>query len=145
LLNVFVREKRVELKSYPQLDLNVEVHGCSRSAARLSATELIRILSNLTNNAAEAIGTDKPGCVSISLSEDRKNFHISVSDNGPGIAADVLSKLGTPGFSQGKPMGKGLGVESAMSVLRLVGGKIQFTSPVAFNRGTRVDLVIPKA
>ncbi|HRK02544.1 MAG TPA: ATP-binding protein [Oligoflexia bacterium] len=73
--------------------------------ARANEKELARIISNILNNAKEADATE----VRISVKQSRDVVEVVISDNGRGIPAEVLAKLGSKGATFGKSGGTGLG------------------------------------
>ena len=77
-----------------------------------------QVLVNILKNAVESISSAPPtvtskGCILISTAAPAC---IEVSDNGPGIAAEVANKLFTPFFST-KPNGQGIGLVFIREVL----------------------------
>jgi hypothetical protein len=67
---------------------------------------------------------------------------ISVTDNGKGIPADILPKLGNAGETYGKPHGTGLGLHHAKLCLQQWDGSISITS--VEGQGTKVLLTLPR-
>lgn len=120
----------------PKVSSNVQFHSThSNIKASIPATVAQSILS-LLNNAADAC-PDNIG-VEVHISEVRLNWIIL--DNGPGIAVDLMDKLGTP-FLTNKHKGFGLGLFLSHTTLNRYNGSIQL-----FNRdtgGTRTELTLP--
>jgi PAS domain S-box-containing protein len=90
---------------------------------------LRQALLNLARNAAEACAiTDIAGEVvvrgEIVYGEETRFQRISVSDNGPGIPADVLPKLFRPFFTT-KAKGSGLGLAVVQKIIVQHGGQVQ--------------------
>ncbi len=85
--------------------------------------QLQQVLLNLMDNALDAVGQD--GEVSIRTSLDGSHICIEVSDNGPGIPAEVLKRIWLPFFTT-KERGKGTGLGLAISQesIRSLGGKL---------------------
>lgn len=106
----------------------------------LPALGLFQALSTLIKNACEADPSGKP--VTISLHETRHTLHIRVQDQGHGIDADTLSKLGEPFFTTKQPgFGTGLGLFLVRTFLDQVGGELSVQSrPGA---GSRFEMIIP--
>jgi two-component system sensor histidine kinase KdpD len=78
---------------------------------------------------------------------------IRVTDNGPGIAPDVLPHVFEK-FVRGKVVGEGradggegtgLGLAIAKGVMEAHGGSISAISPAPSGRGTRIVLAFPRA
>jgi hypothetical protein len=86
---------------------------------------------------------DGVGDVVVSLSQNDHSAIITVKDNGKGIPADVIGKLGCLGVTYGKQNGHGLGLFHAKATLENWGGRLEIQSEVG--RGTVVLMHIPKA
>jgi hypothetical protein len=86
-----------------------------------------RIFSNLLNNSSEAAGKD-PLVVEIGAHRKDGALFLEVRDNGCGIPAKILSKIGTKGYSYGKGRISGLGLASALSYVESLGGKMKVES-----------------
>ncbi len=159
LLQESVAEKRLECASRELTEIKIienylgngiqdATHIASdriiaKSSLRVQAqaVELQRLISNLLNNAIEAIGTN--GQVAIELFERDKQIQIKIIDDGCGISAQDLKKLANRGFSSGKRNGFGLGLYHAKKWIHSWGGKIRFESVVG--SGTTISIQLPKA
>ncbi|MFL9925999.1 ATP-binding protein [Herbaspirillum lusitanum] len=118
--------------------------------------ELAQILVTLLDNAAQALQRRGSGALRLSLDIDidkRSETHrrlkvdgailrMQVSDEGDGVAADLLAQLGQ-GPVQGKSGGKGIGLMLAFSSVAQFGGKLLLDSSP--QRGTRAQVLIPLA
>lgn len=82
-------------------------------------------LINLVRNALQAAGPDAHVVVSAAI--ENSKACISVSDNGPGVAADQVEKIFEP-FVSLRSDGTGLGLAVVRSVARAHGGDISLTS-----------------
>lgn len=103
---------------------------------------LSRIISNLLNNSIEAAKPDQPLNINISLRLYSGKVAVIIQDNGLGMDAETLAKVGAPGFTS-KPNGNGLGVSAAKEKIREWGGDLQIASQQ--NQGTMVTLSLPQA
>ncbi|MBI4371050.1 MAG: HAMP domain-containing histidine kinase [Elusimicrobia bacterium] len=114
-------------------------------AARVpvSATELSRVLSNLLNNAIEALKGQPGGVIVISARCAADRVRVQVKDDGKGIAPEVLEKLRVAGGSYEKAGGIGLGLHHAKAMLARAGGSLDIQS--APGAGTKVTLDMPSA
>jgi two-component system NtrC family sensor kinase len=96
---------------------------------------------NIIGNAADAIsGT---GAIEISTWSDDANYAIRISDNGPGIPAELMERIFEPFFTT-KPVGAGtgLGLAIAYSVVQAHKGTITVDSgPMG---GTSFTITIPR-
>lgn len=104
-------------------------------------TAFFRILSNICNNALEAVGA--AGTVVIGTELEGTNIAVRVTDDGPGIPPDVLPKLGQRGATFGKEGGNGLGLWHAKTTVESWGGRLEIESEVG--KGTTVRLILPRA
>lgn len=99
---------------------------------------LDQALENLLNNAADACPTD----IAVSLDWDDVAVCITIDDQGPGIAAEVLEQLGKPMQSESRK-GLGLGLLLSHATVDRYGGRIALTNRAP--RGCRVTLSLPRS
>jgi two-component system, NtrC family, nitrogen regulation sensor histidine kinase GlnL len=67
-------------------------------------------------------------------------IELSVADNGPGVAPDVVGRLFTP-FSSTKEHGKGLGLAIVAKIVEEHGGLIAYDAPPT--GGARFSIYLP--
>lgn len=79
----------------------------------LDANEIRQLVINIVRNALDAVGAG--GRIDISTAMDAGEIVLTVQDNGPGIPAEILDKIGTPFFTT-KPSGTGLGLAVCFSI-----------------------------
>jgi len=141
------KERGVDLKVESITD--VTLTGVQGGALR-------EALSNLVLNAVQA--TEAGGGVKIQAAVQnaaadprvRPTDHatatltLTVTDSGPGIAADAQQRVFEPFYST-KSRGTGLGLAIVQRRAVELGGSIEMTSPVDDDHGTRFRLVIPIA
>ena len=104
----------------------------------MGSSDFKRIISNLLNNAFEAV--EKEGEVTLRLSKHEKMLEVEIIDTGRGIPLEILPRIGERAFSYGKD-GNGFGVSHAKEVLEKNNGKFDITSKI--NEGTTVTLYLP--
>jgi signal transduction histidine kinase len=94
-----------------------------------SAKDWERVFANLFLNAAQIM--QKPGCIDISAHQVEQSLAITVSDNGPGIPADILPRVFRPNVSTkaGSRGRSGLGLHIVASIVKKYSGRV-----VAANR-----------
>jgi signal transduction histidine kinase len=97
-------------------------------------------LINLVSNAIEA--TPDGGAVALRIAKTPAAITLEVADNGRGISAEDLERLGTSFFTT-RPGGTGLGVVLAQSVITQHGGTLHYASHVG--RGTTATITLPVA
>lgn len=109
--------------------------------ARFDAAELRRALLNLVDNALAACaeaGVAAP--VRLACGRDEHGAHVSVADDGPGIAPDLLPRVFEPDFST-KKEGLGLGLAIVDSIARAHGGAASAVSELG--RGATFTIRLP--
>lgn len=93
--------------------------------AQCDDLRLEQVLINLLGNALDAVATVSAPRIGVEVDARGHTLSISVLDNGPGIADDVLPRLFEPFFTT-KEMGQGLGLGLAISssIARDCGGTL---------------------
>ncbi len=126
LLDHLVSEKRFQMaeKSIELiLDLGNNTHGCF---VNLESGKLKRVISNLINNASEAI--DAKGIIRLTLEKELDTLAIKIIDNGKGIPQDILPKIKQGEISVGKKEGFGLGIFGAIQNIKKWKGTYEIQS-----------------
>ncbi|MCA0971907.1 PAS domain S-box protein [Halobacillus litoralis] len=100
---------------------------------------LNQILINLVKNGIDAV--EHGGIVSIVAELSSQELTLSVSDNGPGLSAQELSKIGEPFFTT-KEKGTGLGVMVTKKIVGDLSGTISYKSKKG--EGTKVTVRLPR-
>jgi len=87
---------------------------------------LRELLSNLLDNAVSY--TPAGGRIRVSMQTIAQHIWLTVEDNGPGVAEEELSKLGTPfhRLPSDQTEGCGLGLAIVREIARLHGAEIFF-------------------
>jgi signal transduction histidine kinase len=90
---------------------------------------LWHLFENLIRNGMEALESCKNGrlIVTADLPAQSQEIVITVADNGPGIAPEVLSRIFNPSYST-KPNGLGIGLHLARRAAHIHGGQLVCTS-----------------
>lgn len=101
------------------LEMNL---GEGEAPSRIDPMLMERVLVNIVKNAAESIGDEKKGVITVSLAAvtepDTPACHLlAVTDNGKGISPEASKKLFTPFFSTKNP-DRGLGLMLVTDILR---------------------------
>ncbi|TAN63526.1 MAG: PAS domain-containing sensor histidine kinase, partial [Magnetospirillum sp.] len=76
---------------------------------RGNAGQLHQVIVNLVENALDAVSGRAGAHISVSGAVSGGEVTVTVEDNGPGIPADILTKVFDPFFTT-KPVGKGTGL-----------------------------------
>jgi two-component system nitrogen regulation sensor histidine kinase NtrY len=103
---------------------------------------LIRILTNIIQNAVQAIPDDRDGLVEVSCNTEAGYGVITVKDNGIGITNEVRRKLFVPNFTT-KSSGTGLGLSMTKNMIEFSNGSILVDTEVGM--GTSFVVRIPLA
>lgn len=143
LIDPVINEKLLQFRSQPHIKIEFRLDPSSHGLfASVAPIEFKRILSNLVNNAVEALG-DGTGTVQVSLSASDGFARVSVRDDGKGIPPEMLAKLGRRGETHGKAGGSGLGLYHARTTAESWGGRLELASKIG--KGTTVTLILPSA
>jgi signal transduction histidine kinase len=109
--------------------------------SEIEPIEFKRVLSNLINNAAEAMCDQRK--ITLTVIEKSEKIEIQCADNGKGIPPEILKKLGQLGKTHGKEGGSGLGLYHAQNSVKKWGGQLKVESEL--NQGTSVIIGLLKA
>lgn len=138
LIEPVLAEKRLQHKE--KAGVKIEFNNAAGDVkALVEPKELQRLISNLVNNSVEAF--EGAGLVTVALSSPDGKVLIEVKDNGKGIPAEILAKLGQKGETHGKTNGNGLGLYHARIAVEGWGGSFRMES--APGKGTTVAIVLP--
>src|SRR3954462_2009022 len=136
-------EEALELSSplwreMPKLDIKRELEPVGKVLA--NPADLRRVFTNLIINSMQAM----PQGGQIVLRCHEQNGHkvvCTVSDNGPGIPANMQKKIFLPYFTT-KSRGTGLGLSGAQRIMQSIGGSISFVSEPG--KGTTFTVEMPR-
>jgi signal transduction histidine kinase len=109
----------------------------------IDADRLQRVVINLVENAAEALGelpADRDMRITVRTTAIDDELVVMIVDSGPGIAPENLDRVFEPLFST-KSFGTGLGLPTVKQIVNQHGGIIAVDSEVG--QGTRVTVRLP--
>ncbi len=113
-----------------------------------SLGELKQVIANLISNAADAVGARgriRLGVSSGSFSATEAVL-FRIEDDGPGIAAENLSRIFEPFFTTKEDVGTGLGLWVAKEIVERHGGTIEAASGTTADlRGAAFTVTLPAA
>jgi signal transduction histidine kinase len=110
-------------------ELRHEVEFSGEGLVSCVPEELNQVITNLIENAIQALPTDGSGQLSIHGVSTDANLVLTVRDNGRGIAPEHLPRLFTPFFTtKDRYGGSGLGLAIARRVVTALRGTIQVQS-----------------
>ena len=152
-INVQQTVEAVMLMAEPQLELDgtgiITLVKATDVEVWALPVMLEQVLLNLLINANDAIrseeraGDSAGGEIKITIDRNEGSAIITVANNGPGIAADVLPKIFEPFFTTKPPKeGTGLGLSISYGIIRDMGGVLRAKSS---RNGARFIIELPLA
>lgn len=142
LVESVVTEKRQQYRSKIGLEIDARLDAAAYGLfGKIQPAHFKRVLSNLINNAVEALG--EKGRVRVDLASAGGELILKVQDDGKGIPPEILAKLGQRGETYGKAGGSGLGLYHARTTTESWGGRLEIQSEVG--KGTSITLRLPTA
>jgi anti-sigma regulatory factor (Ser/Thr protein kinase) len=141
LVDMIVSEKRIQYYGKSNIVIDRDLSESYGAFAELNSKEFQRVLSNLINNAVEAIQLPGGRIVVTVKNYDSKKI-ITVRDNGVGIPPHILAQLGERGITFGKEgteSGSGLGVCHAKKTIESFGGKFAINSQQGVGTEIRIE------
>jgi two-component system, NtrC family, nitrogen regulation sensor histidine kinase NtrY len=103
--------------------------------------QLTQVLVNLVKNAEEAMAPLGGGTVTVKTFAEGRDVVLEVSDQGPGIPAELKARLFEP-YVTSKPQGTGLGLAIALRIAQEHDGRL--VADDAADRGARFRLLLPR-
>jgi signal transduction histidine kinase len=143
IIDSLVSEKRLQNRDRLGIEIESNLDNSYGLFAKIDVSEFKRVLSNLINNAIEALPSET-GKVSLNLMSKEHKVQIVLRDNGKGIPHDVLVNLGKRGVTHGKEgtaAGSGLGVYHAKLITESFGADFKIESRI--NQGTTITITFP--
>jgi signal transduction histidine kinase len=113
----------------PPIDSECELELDLQAAdgqVRLVPEEFNQVVRSLVQNAMEAVPTK--GKVWVRTRGEGSQLVLEVTDNGPGIPADQVTKIFSPFFTTKSGNGRGLGLSIAQLAVSRAGGSIEVAS-----------------
>ena len=145
-LDEILSEKRLQYKSNLHLKIEGNLTKGFGLFSSINPSILKQVISNLVNNAVEAIPGGCGGFVSISLERTDEIAVIEIIDNGKGMPPFVLSQIGKKDFSYGKDnlsgSGYGIGLKHALDTISKWNGHLTVKSEVGTGTVVRIELPI---
>lgn len=122
------------------LDLSLNLEDLPLTCGKMG--ELNQVWTNIIVNACDAL--PKKGRLDISCQFEKPFIKVIISDNGPGIAENIIDRIFEPNFTtknQGAEFGLGLGLAISNEIIRKHGGKI--TASNKKEGGAKFEIRIP--
>ena len=108
---------------------------------KLDRTQWIRVMTNLIQNALQAIPENKTPDIRVVIEESKFITTISIGDNGSGISSEIKDQIFEPKFTT-KTAGMGLGLGIVKNIISSHNGRITYTSTQ--NMGTIFTITLKK-
>lgn len=140
-----LEEKKVEFRHLSSLKIKF-TSSSSFLLSEMPESDLKRVLSNLINNAIEAIKSESIK-IDVNIKSDSSFCYITISDNGVGIDSSLMEKLNSQLQITTKSLlssksGCGIGVLSSHQTLSKVNGRLTYSkNDIA---GTIATITLPK-
>lgn len=128
-----------------RLGVELVIDLADKGVARFDEGKILRVIHNLSRNAAEAMA-DKGGKLTIKTTREKdksgeETLVITVSDNGPGIPKEIEHRLFQSFVTSGKKGGTGLGLAITKRIAEEHGGTISVHSS---SRGASFKMRLPQ-
>lgn len=133
----------------------VQVHRAAAGSTRLAQVtqrrpaslradrdQMIQVLTNLVQNALDAVRDVPNGSVTLTTDSDGHYVSFVVTDDGPGIAPEIAARLFEP-YATTKPTGTGLGLAIAQRIAMEHNGDLSYLGTSANGRGAVFRLLVP--
>jgi two-component system sensor histidine kinase RegB len=137
----------------PHRDFDVAIKvriaiGVTREPVGMRNPAILYGVGNILENAVDFART----AVEVNASWNNEAVEIVISDDGPGIAPDMLKRIGEPYLSRRRSPdeaqsghgGLGLGVFIARTLLERTGAKVSFTNRIFPDHGAVVHIIWPR-
>lgn len=128
-----------------KVTLKIKPKGLEKASVMADKQRITQVLTNLIDNGIK-YGHEQ-GKIIVEIEEEKKHFHISVEDDGPGIMPEHLNRIFERFYRVDKSRsrdtgGTGLGLAIVKHILNAHNSKITVTSQI--NKGTRFAFKLKK-
>jgi len=136
-------EKKVQYSNHAVRFETEIVNEAQFAFAQMQASQFRRAMSNLINNAVDALANKDHATVTIKLTADAEAIAVTIQDNGKGMSSGVIEKMmNRQSFTEGKANGHGLGLQQVWDTLDNNQGTMSVSSTP--NEGTTIQLTFPR-
>jgi nitrogen fixation/metabolism regulation signal transduction histidine kinase len=122
------------------VDIICNCQGIDEVLIMADKEQIKSMLTNVIRNAVQAIPSNKPGIVEVSLDISESIARVSIKDNGVGVPDSVGEKLFMPTFTT-KSSGMGIGLAIVKRIVESANGSIKYNSKV--DSGTTFIIEFP--
>lgn len=114
-------------KIYRDKAINFKITMEQDSQFKIDEGDFMEILGNLLDNACKWCKKD----IRLNINHQENDFHIQVSDDGPGIAPEMLTEITKRGVRADEfTPGHGVGLAIVQDIVSVYNGKIDFATPL---------------
>jgi len=141
-LEEIINQKQIEYSEKQNLEISFKNYGeLSNDFVKVESLELKSIISNLINNSIESYDS-LGGPIEVSCFDDDSNCVIEISDQGAGIPAEYLNRLGKEQITFKGQRGRGIGLMHAFQTIKSWKGSVNISSNVGI--GSKVQILLPR-
>jgi len=143
LLRQLLSEKKIQYRDHSVRFEIAIAENAQFAFIRTQKSEFRRAISNLINNAVDALKEKKDKRVTVRLTATNHSVIVFIEDNGKGMTEQNVRKMQQRHyFTEGKENGHGLGLQQVWDMLESNRGRIAVQSEVG--EGTTVKLTFPR-
>ncbi|MCT8137301.1 two-component sensor histidine kinase [Anaerobacillus sp. CMMVII] len=147
LENIEIMDIREELEKVVNMISPLANMNCVELKGKIDQSYFIKgepqliqqCLLNITKNCLEAMPDG--GTLSIKTSQVHKELRIEITDSGQGMTEEQLSRIGEPYFTTKGREGTGLGMMTAIQIIKMMKGRINVKSKL--KKGTTFYIFLP--
>jgi len=126
---------------YPQVEI-IRDEEPDLPSSVFDPDQMRRVLINLFDNSLSVLPESERGRIRVRIRTEGENMVLMISDNGPGIPQENLSRVFDPYFTT-KTGGTGLGLSIVKNIILLHGGTIEAESREG--EGATFTITLPRA
>jgi len=143
LIIQLLSEKKVQYSNHP-VRFETEITNDAQFAfAQMQSSQFRRAMSNLINNAVDALDNKSNGQITIQLTADAEIITVRIQDNGKGMSTGMMQKmLDRQSFTEGKKNGHGIGLQQVWDTLDPNQGTMRVDSIPG--EGTTIQITFPR-
>lgn len=137
-----VSDKKSQYKELPIKFIHNFCPECNFTFIKAEFTSFKRMMSNLINNAVDALEDDMEGIIELKLNMYEHKLVITILDSGKGMSQEIIAKiLSRITVTSSKQNGYGIGFTQIMGTLERNQGTIDINSKVG--KGTEITITFP--
>lgn len=140
LAALLVAKSSLAAESRVELEIST-ASRCPRLPSELS-TDVATVVGNLVDNALDAVANLADATITVEVTADDSDVHITVSDSGPGVSVEVQSRIFDRGYSTKSSAGaggRGVGLSLVRRICEERGGGVG----VSYGDGAVFTAVLP--